>query len=43
MNEGGFNILKQPDKYWSIDTNMKWLQHSIDRGDVIKLHLIQQT
>ena len=36
MNEGGFNILKQPDTYWSIDTNMKWLQRAVDRGDAIK-------
>jgi hypothetical protein len=35
-NPGGFNILKQPDEFWSIDTNMKSLQRAVDRGDVIK-------
>ena len=36
MNEGGFNILDQPDEFWDMGTNMKWLQRAVDRGDVIK-------
>lgn len=36
MNEGGFNVLNQPDEFWSIETNMKWLNRATERGDVIK-------
>jgi RHS repeat-associated protein len=35
-NVGGVNILSQPNNVWSIETNMKWLQRAIDRGDIIK-------
>ena len=35
-NEGGFNILNQPDAYWTLKTNMKWLERAVKRGDVIK-------
>ncbi len=35
-NKGGFNILNQPDNYWSLKSNMQWLQRAIDRGDIIR-------
>ncbi|GAB4160281.1 MAG: hypothetical protein Tsb0033_15980 [Winogradskyella sp.] len=33
-NKGGFNVLNIDN--WTIDKNMKWLQDSIDRGDIIR-------
>lgn len=35
MNVGGFNILDQG-QFWSLETNMTWLQRAVNRGDVIK-------
>jgi|GEM_PF-1031666 len=36
MNNGGFNILKIPDEYYSWPANEKWLQRAINRNDIIK-------
>lgn len=35
-NNGGFNILYMPDKYYSWANNKKWLQRAIRRNDIIK-------